>query len=103
LRPSIIYLRCWNARSPAARLQLGTTKVFIRHPKVLFALEYMRTQALADLVSKVAAVWRGFAGKRNYAKIKRAWLRQQANVRAHQARKRFLRLRAAAIRIQAVT
>lgn len=53
------------------------------------------------MVSRVAALWRAHIGKRWYAKIKEAWRRQVANVRAHQARQRFLKMKAAAVRAQA--
>lgn len=81
--------------------QFGASKLFIRQPKHLFALEYMRTIALGQVVSKVAAVWRAFAGKRNYKKIVWAWKRMQSYAAAHVARIRFKRMRAAAITCQA--
>lgn len=81
--------------------QLGTSMIFIKEPKNLFNLEYMRTLALGKIVSKMAALWRAHDGKRKYAKIKKAWLLQQAHVKGHLQRKAFLRMKAAAVRVQA--
>ncbi len=38
--------------------QLGATKIFIKEPKNLFAIEYMRSLALGAVVSRVAYVGR---------------------------------------------
>lgn len=82
--------------------QLGTSKVFLKEPRTLFAFEYMRMVALGRVTSKIAAVWRGFAGKRAYARIKLAWKKQAARVKGHLARKAFLRMKKSAVSIQRI-
>ncbi|RYY35942.1 hypothetical protein EON62_02140, partial [archaeon] len=82
--------------------QYGATKIFLKAPKTLFALEYMRLHALGKIASRVAALWRGYMGKRNYARIKVAWAKQAAHVKAHLQRKRYLRMKAAATRISSI-
>jgi hypothetical protein len=81
--------------------QFGTSKLFIRKAHHFFSLEYDRTVALAQIVSRIAALWRAFAGKRAYKRIRAAWKRMQSLVRGKLLRLRFLRMKKAAIKIQA--
>jgi Myosin head (motor domain)/Unconventional myosin tail, actin- and lipid-binding/IQ calmodulin-binding motif len=82
--------------------QYGATKIFLKEPATLFCLEYMRVLSLGRVVSKVAALYRAHKGKRDYQKIKKAWLKQQANVRGHLQRKRYIKMKTSAVKCQAI-
>jgi hypothetical protein len=56
---------------------------------------------MLQVVSKLAALWRAHKGKRDYKKIRAAWLKQQAHVKGRLLRKRFLKMKKAAIKLQA--
>jgi len=81
---------------------LGSSKAFLKEPRTLFALEDMRMAALGKVVAKVQALWRGYAGKRWYARILSAWRWGRATLRAKAARRQFLRQKAAAVKLEAV-
>jgi len=60
-----------------ADFQVGNTKVFIKHPRTVFALEDRREEKLPVLVTRIQACYRGFNVRTNLAKFKAALLIQK--------------------------
>lgn len=73
-----------NAGVGAGEFQLGSTKVFIKNPKTLFALEEKREKALGVLASKIRARWLAFINKRKYQRDRKNLIRLQATWRMHE-------------------
>jgi len=48
----------------------GATKLFVKSPKTLFALETARAEAIPGLVAKIQARYRGLLGRRRVRKIR---------------------------------
>lgn len=78
--------------------QIGKTKVFIKEPTTLFALENKRSQRLPEIVSKVKAFWKGAKTRRWFKRVMAA-RRIQRRWREHTRAERALRYRSA-IKIQ---
>lgn len=66
--------------------RLGKTKVFIRHPNTLFALEEKREAKLPEVVTLMQAGWRGYFSRSRYNKVKAA-----TKIQLHYRRFRFNR------------
>ncbi|CAM9504516.1 unnamed protein product [Pylaiella littoralis] len=100
-------------------IKVGKTKIFIKHPHTLFALEDQRQPALfavaaiiqakargfvrrwryirfLAVIGKVAAVARGFLARQRYGRILDGVSRAQAAFRGNVQRARYKRLKAAA-------
>lgn len=53
-------------------VQYGKTKIFIRSPKTLFALEKARSDLIPGIVILLQKQWRGYLGRKRYKKMKAA-------------------------------
>ncbi|KAJ8922250.1 hypothetical protein NQ315_004187 [Exocentrus adspersus] len=69
--------------------QMGKTKIFIRHPKTLFATEDAFQLKKHELASKIQATWKALMQRRRYLKMKESAIIIQKNIR------RFLAIRQA--------
>lgn len=67
---------------PAAEFQLGTSKVFIKSPETLFALEHQRDQFWHNMARRIQRAWRAFLRRRIECaiKIQRMWRRDKVNL-----------------------
>lgn len=73
---------------PPEEFQLGTSKVFIKSPETLFALEHMRDQFWHNMARRIQRAWRAYLRHRNECaiKIQRMWRKDKVNLE-------FLRIR----------
>lgn len=73
---------------PTSEFQMGTTKVFIKTPETLFALEHMRDMYWHKMAARIQRAWRRYLQKKIDAatKIQRAW-------RGIKGRKKLIELR----------
>lgn len=64
-----------DAAIPQSEYQLGTTKVFIKTPETLFALEHMRDMYWHNMAARIQRAWRRYQQRKIDAavKIQRAW------------------------------
>lgn len=64
-----------DAGIPSTEYQMGTTKVFIKTPETLFALEHMREQYWYNMAARIQRAWRRYLRKRESAAkvMQRAW------------------------------
>lgn len=64
-----------DAGIPQSEYQMGTTKVFIKTPETLFALEHMRDMYWHNMASRIQRAWRRWIARRAEAaiKIQRFW------------------------------
>lgn len=60
---------------PTSEYQMGTTKVFIKTPETLFALEHMRDMYWHNMAARIQRAWRHYQQRKIDAaiKIQRAW------------------------------
>ncbi|CCG83993.1 protein of unknown function [Taphrina deformans PYCC 5710] len=67
---------------PAEEFQLGTSKVFIKSPETLFALEHMRDQFWHNMARRIQRAWRAFLRHRIECaiKIQRMWRKDKVNL-----------------------
>ncbi len=80
---------------------LGKTKVFIRAPSTLFALEANRNKKIAELASRIGAVVRGHQAAKRYREFRHALIHVQASGRGMLAQKQYRSMRNKAVRMQA--
>ncbi|KAG8527156.1 uncharacterized protein KY384_008586 [Bacidia gigantensis] len=68
-----------ETRISKTQYQLGTTKVFIKDPETIFALEDLRDRHYVNLVRRLQRVWRNYRAYRIEAanRIKRCWRRSR--------------------------
>ena len=59
------------SKVPREHWQLGESKVFIRHPQVVFALEELRERAFDDVARKIQRRWMKFRNNREFIVLKR--------------------------------
>ncbi|ORY80358.1 P-loop containing nucleoside triphosphate hydrolase protein [Protomyces lactucae-debilis] len=73
---------------PAEEFQMGTSKVFIKSPETLFALEHMRDQFWHNMARRIQRAWRAYMRYKNECaiKIQRMWRKDKVNLE-------FLRIR----------
>ena len=71
-----------------AEFQIGRTKVFIRNPLTLFRLEEDRNAAKHRLASLIRARFLAYWHRKNYKKMRAAAIKMEAVVRGHQVRAR---------------
>lgn len=73
---------------PVEEFQLGTSKVFIKSPETLFALEHLRDQFWHNMARRIQRAWRAFLRHRIECaiKIQRMWRKDKVNLE-------FLRIR----------
>ena len=80
---------------------LGKTKVFIRAPSTLFALEARRNKKVAELASRITAVVKGHQASKRYRLFRHALVHVQAYGRGMLAKKEFTSMKNKAVRMQA--
>nr|CAI5842506.1 unnamed protein product [Callosobruchus analis] len=51
-------------------VKYGKTKIFIRSPKTLFALENARNELIPGIVTLIQKTWRGYVARQQYKKMK---------------------------------
>jgi myosin-1 len=66
-----LILRANAAHVPAEHWQLGETKVFLRHPQTLYAMEERRERTFDGLVSKIQKAYLRFRNRREYIVLKK--------------------------------
>ncbi len=58
-------------RSPLSALslppQLGKTKLFLKHPETIFALEELKNGVLHSLAARIQRAWRRYISNKKYA------------------------------------
>ncbi|BFZ55899.1 class II myosin [Savitreella phatthalungensis] len=71
-----------DALIPVEEYQLGTSKVFIKSPETLFALESMRDQFWHNMARRIQRAWRAYLRRREQAaiKIQRLWRKDKINL-----------------------
>ncbi|EEB08829.1 myosin type I [Schizosaccharomyces japonicus yFS275] len=64
---------------PTSEYQMGTSKVFIKKPETLFALEEMRDKYWHTMATRIQRAWRSYARRRNDAAktIQKLWNRNK--------------------------
>eukprot|EP01135_Chromosphaera_perkinsii_P001412 Nk52_evm13s167 gene=Nk52_evmTU13s167 len=64
--------------------QMGTSKVFLRHPETLWALEHLRDRYWHNMCMKIQRAWRGVIRYRNEcaSRIQRVW-KEYSNVKEY--------------------
>jgi len=80
---------------------LGKTKVFIRAPSTLFALEARRNKKVAELASQITAVVKGHQASQRYRAFRHALVCIQASARGLLAKKLYAAMRQKAVLMQA--
>ncbi|WPK25200.1 hypothetical protein PUMCH_002504 [Australozyma saopauloensis] len=75
---------------PSSEYQMGTTKVFIKQPETLFALEGMRDKYWHNMAARIQRAWRHYVQRKVDAAIviQRAWRNKTHGNKFEQARDR---------------
>lgn len=61
-----------NATKEAKSLyQFGKTKIFIKTPEMVFALEEMRERALHEIARKIQRVYRGYKARKFFIELRK--------------------------------
>ncbi|KAF9434267.1 class II myosin [Entomortierella beljakovae] len=62
--------------------QMGTTKVFIRHPETLFSLEHLRDRYWHNMAIRIQRAWRNYMKYRNECatRIQRCWRKNKDQI-----------------------
>ncbi|KAG0365135.1 class II myosin [Gamsiella multidivaricata] len=62
--------------------QMGTTKVFIRHPETLFALEHLRDRYWHNMAIRIQRAWRNYMKYKNECatRIQRCWRKNKDQI-----------------------
>ncbi|KAG0005683.1 class II myosin, partial [Entomortierella chlamydospora] len=62
--------------------QMGTTKVFIRHPETLFSLEHLRDRYWHNMAIRIQRVWRNYMKYKNECaiRIQRFWRKNKDQI-----------------------
>lgn len=55
-------------------VKYGHTKIFLRSPKTLFALESARNNLIPGIVTLIQKTWRGYKAREFYKKLRAAWI-----------------------------
>ncbi|KAI8146457.1 P-loop containing nucleoside triphosphate hydrolase protein [Fennellomyces sp. T-0311] len=73
---------------PADEWQMGTSKVFIRHPETIFALENLRDKYWHNMATRIQRAWRAYVRYKHECarKIQRFWRQNKYNIGYLQAR-----------------
>ncbi|KAF9990905.1 class II myosin [Mortierella antarctica] len=66
----------------AEEWQMGTTKIFIRHPETLFALEHLRDRYWHNMAIRIQRAWRNYMKYRNECaiRIQRCWRKNKDQI-----------------------
>ncbi|KAI8340325.1 P-loop containing nucleoside triphosphate hydrolase protein [Chlamydoabsidia padenii] len=67
---------------PTDEWQMGTSKMFIRHPETIFALEHMRDRYWHNMATRIQRAWRGYVRHKHDCarKIQRFWRQNKYNI-----------------------
>ncbi|KAI8098757.1 P-loop containing nucleoside triphosphate hydrolase protein [Halteromyces radiatus] len=67
---------------PTDEWQMGTSKVFIRHPETIFALEHMRDRYWHNMATRIQRAWRAYVRHKHECarKIQRFWRQNKYNI-----------------------
>lgn len=67
---------------PADEWQMGTSKVFIRHPETIFALEGLRDKYWHNMAVRIQRAWRAYVRYKHECarKIQRFWRQNKHNI-----------------------
>ncbi|KAI8598558.1 P-loop containing nucleoside triphosphate hydrolase protein, partial [Dissophora ornata] len=62
--------------------QMGTTKIFIRHPETLFGLEHLRDRYWHNMAIRIQRVWRNYMKYKNECatRIQRCWRKNKDQI-----------------------
>ncbi|KAI7873701.1 P-loop containing nucleoside triphosphate hydrolase protein [Mucor mucedo] len=73
---------------PANEWQMGTSKVFIKHPETIFALEELRDQYWHNMARRIQRAWRAHVRYKHQcaAKIQHYWRQNKYNIKYLQLR-----------------
>ncbi|KAI9495701.1 P-loop containing nucleoside triphosphate hydrolase protein [Zychaea mexicana] len=73
---------------PQDEWQMGTSKVFIRHPETIFALENLRDKYWHNMATRIQRAWRSYVRYKHECarKIQRFWRQNKYNIGYLQAR-----------------
>jgi myosin-1 len=71
---------------PQGEIAVGNTKVFIKNPRTVDAIEKMYQDRKPALVTMIAACFRGYRQRKKYLRLKAATVKAQKHARAHLAR-----------------
>ncbi|KAI9316719.1 P-loop containing nucleoside triphosphate hydrolase protein [Dichotomocladium elegans] len=73
---------------PGEEWQMGTSKVFIRHPETIFALENLRDKYWHNMATRIQRAWRAYVRYKHECarKIQRFWRQNKYNIGYLQAR-----------------
>jgi myosin I len=82
-----------NEQGFAEDIKYGNTKIFIRSPRTLFALEQKRTRMIPGIVILLQKLWRGTVARMHYKKM-RAAMTIMRFYRKHKLRSYFAALQA---------
>ncbi|KAF9293759.1 class II myosin [Mortierella antarctica] len=68
--------------------QMGTTKIFIRHPETLFALEHLRDRYWHNMAIRIQRAWRNYMKYKNECaiRIQRCWRKNKDQIQWLQLR-----------------
>lgn len=79
---------------------MGKTKIFIRAPATMFALEDARTKALAKVATAVAAQWRAFIHAKRFQAMRKSSTLLAAEARRRIAQRKFAEAKQGIVRVQ---
>ncbi|WBW70616.1 myosin type I [Schizosaccharomyces osmophilus] len=73
---------------PPTEYQMGTSKVFVKNPETLFALEDMRDKFWDSMAVRIQRAWRAYVRRRSEAasSIQKLWNRNKVNVELQRVR-----------------
>ncbi|CAB46766.1 myosin type I [Schizosaccharomyces pombe] len=73
---------------PSSEYQMGTSKVFIKNPETLFALEDMRDKFWDTMATRIQRAWRSYVRRRSEAAacIQKLWNRNKVNMELERVR-----------------
>ncbi|KAJ3101048.1 Unconventional myosin-Ib [Phlyctochytrium planicorne] len=87
---------------PQTEWRIGKTKIFIRNPATLLALENERNVAKNRLATIIRARWLAYKQRKEFKRVKSLLVRLQANVRRHQLQNHYIKLKQSSILFQKI-
>ncbi|KFO27982.1 Myosin-Ib [Fukomys damarensis] len=85
---------------PMEEYSFGRSKIFIRNPRTLFALEDLRKQRLEDLATLIQKIYRGWKCRTHFLLMKKSQIVIAAWCRRYAQQKRYQQIKASALAIQ---
>ncbi|XP_064257291.1 unconventional myosin-Ia isoform X2 [Passer domesticus] len=86
---------------PAEELAFGHTKIFIRSPRTLFDLERQRQERVAQLVTLIQKMFRGWRCRTQYQLMRKSQILISAWFRGHRQMNRYKQMKRSALILQA--